>query len=308
MKLSQYAMTRKGICLIALFVISVLLPAAIQAQDFIFRKDGTKQKVKIVDIDTNGVFYKKWLNQYGSTLVASWQNIDSAQYADGRVAVLAGNGQIAVHEPVSIPTRENNAQVENNVQEVAPIETIPQTSQTETEVSEPQTPPVKVATPAPPAITTPDKTKSAVAETNKEKDPSLYLGVSYLFIKDNFSMKLDCSLISFTFGHSSFEGNDFEISATSLITAIEWNKAYKFTPDGVLWFSPGIGIGYGWILSSTTYQHKTTSETYSLFAAHVHPKIGVGVVTLGVLYSFDDFNFLPLKDATVFTLGLAIAF
>lgn len=103
-----------GFCgkkLVILFVF--FLPATIQAQDIIFRKDGTIQKVKIVDIDTNGVFYKKLGSQYGSTLVASWQNIDSAQYADGRIAVLATNGRISLHEPAFIPMMENNAQVEN---------------------------------------------------------------------------------------------------------------------------------------------------------------------------------------------------
>ena len=84
--------------LAVVFAANMLLPTIGQAQDYIFRKDGTKQKVKIVEIDTNGVFYKRWNNRSGSTVVAQWGNVDYVKYADGRTVKLSSDGAIAVKE------------------------------------------------------------------------------------------------------------------------------------------------------------------------------------------------------------------
>lgn len=259
--------------------------------------------------------------------MAKWQNIDSARYADGRVAVSAGNGQIVVQELSSIPVVENHAQVKNNNQMadqsetspqtsqqetntyadkvVAPSETCPQTSQTKIEISELQTPPATIVAPAPPAAPTPDMAKSVAAETNKNAESFCIGGGYYLFIKDYFSMKLDLGVFSFLFGHAEYKENGFKSKSTSWEMAFEWNKAYAITQDWTLWFSPGIGIGYGTTFMESTYDNKTTMNDISYFVGHLHPKIGIGILSLGVFYSFNDFNFLPL-DTAIFTLGLAI--
>lgn len=61
----------------------LLIPAHLQAQDIIFKKDGGQIKSKVLEISSEEILYKDWDNQQGETFAIEIDELLRVEFQNG---------------------------------------------------------------------------------------------------------------------------------------------------------------------------------------------------------------------------------
>lgn len=98
------------LCLTALMLTFSLVA---KAQDLIVKHDGTELEVKVLEIGTDAVKYKRWSNQDGPTFSESKSKIFMIKYANGEKESFAEAADTSASEPASMAERVQKLSMEN---------------------------------------------------------------------------------------------------------------------------------------------------------------------------------------------------